>query len=651
MKKYLLLTLSTFLLTLSYAQKDPILMYVDGKPVYKSEFLQIYLKNNPNPKYDKASLDEYLELFTKFKLKVAEAERLGYDTIPKLNNELEGYRKQLSTPYMIDSAKNDQLVREAYNRTLKERRASHILVKVDPNATPSDTLSAWNRIMGLKKRIDGGEDFATVARTKSGSDDPSARENGGDLGYFAAFQMVYPFEDAAYITPVGKVSNPVRTKFGYHIIKVVDERDARGSIQTSHLMVAVKKDAPKEEMEAAERKINDIYTELQQGAKWEDMVNKYSDDPTSMSKGGMLPVFGTGASTRMVPEFEDAAFKISKDGDISKPIQTDYGFHIIKRIEKFDVKSFDELKKELQNKVNRDERSKKNQNSFIAKLKKEYKYKNTASAGLKFFKNDLDSTYFEGKYTGSRLKTNTTLFTLNGKNYTQKDYLDYLTANYRMSKKSDISLFVDKSYLEFENAKILEYEESQLTKKYPAYKALMQEYHDGILLYEVMTDEVWNKALKDTSGLRTYFNLNREKYMFGQRYDALVYETYKPEIAEEVYKMIQNDTINSRHVIEKVNKESELNLTVRTNKFEMENTPFLKDQNLKPGINDPYLYDGKYYVVKVTEKLEPMPKELTETKGAVTSDYQNELEKQWLFEIAERHTVKIDKDVLYSLGK
>ncbi len=651
MKKYLLLLAGAFVFSNYYAQKeDPVLMYVDGAPVLKSEFLQIYLKNNNDPKYDKASLDEYMELFKKFKLKVAEAEALGYDTIPKLKKELDGYRKQLSVPYLIDSAKNQQLVREAYDRTKNEVRASHILIRLEPNASPADTLKAWNRIMALKKRIENGEDFATVAREKGGSEDPSVAQNGGDLGYFNAFQMVYPFEDAAYNTPVGTVSKPIRTRFGYHIIKVTDKRASRGSIQTAHIMIAIRSTAPKEELEAARKKADEIYAELQNGADWNDMVKKYSDDPGSMSRGGLLPVFGTGTNTRMVPEFESAAFALKNDGDISKPIQTEYGFHIIKRVEKYDVKSFEDLKKELQNKVNRDERSKKTQDSFVEKLKKEYKFKDKSKKGLKWFEENLDSTYFMGKWDKT-LPSDKFLFSIENQAYGQKDFAEYLKANFRSVPKNDIDEVVKAQYRNFQKEKILEYEESQLDRKYPEFKALMQEYHDGILLYEVMTDKIWNKAIEDTTGLKNYFEAHRDNYMFGDRYDAVVYEVYNDSTAQEVFKMIQNDTINSRHVLDEINKDSELNLTVRTNKFEIESTPFLKGTNLQKGVNKPFMYEGKYYVVKVNEKIPPTRKELSETKGAVTSDYQAELEQQWLEELRKKHTVKVNEDVLYSLGK
>ncbi len=372
-------------------------MEVNGAPVTKSEFLQIYLKNNKDPKFDKASIDEYMVLFKKFKLKVAEAEALGYDTIPKLVKELQGYKRQLANPYLVDSAANNELVQEAYERMKTEVRASHILIRVGPQASRIDTMKAWNKLQSCLTRINKGEPFSSVAKSKNGSEDPSVQMNGGDLGYFTAFQMVYPFEDMAYKTEVGKVSMPVRTQYGYHLIYVTDKRPARGRIKVAHIMVQAGSKSTKNEQESALKKINEIYSELNKGAEWNEMVSKFSEDPGSAKNKGELPEFGSGTTQRMVPEFEEEAFKLQKNGQFSKPVKTAYGYHIIKRIRWSDIESFDKLKKTIQAKVNKDVRAKKTQNSFVSKLKTLYGYQRNFS-GLKSMEKYMDSSYFLGKW-------------------------------------------------------------------------------------------------------------------------------------------------------------------------------------------------------------------------------------------------------------
>lgn len=652
MKKSILVFFFGLLAQLSFAQKEPVVMTINDKPVTKSEFLQIYTKNNPNPSFDKDSLDRYMELFQVFKLKVAEAEALGYDTLPRLQKELEGYKKQLALPYLIDSVQNQAMVQEAYNRTANEVRCSHILIKLDPNASPKDTLAAYNRLLGLKARIEKGEDFAAVAKSKLGSEDPSVVNNGGDLGYFTAFQMVYPFEEKAYTTPVGSISEPFRTRFGYHILKVTDKRPARGTIKVAHLMISTGREASVETKQNAEKKINELYDSLAAGASWEKMVSAYSDDANSIKKGGELPAFGSGTSQRMVLEFEDAAFALKKVGEISKPVKTQYGYHIIKLIEWTPVKSYELMRRELQAKVNKDERSKITQDSFVQKLKDQYSYSFKGAKGLTWFEQQIDSTFFMGKWKASSLKSNKTLFVLGGQKFKQQDFAKYVEKNFRTVRKDEPSVVVKQLYAQWEKNQILAYEEALLPAKYPAYKALLQEYHDGIILYEIMQDQVWNKAVKDTAGLRAYFMENRNKYVWSERLDATVYECKDEHIAVQVYGMlVTSDTVSSKEVLELINKDSELNLKVRMNKFEVNQTPYLQNRNFTKGLNPVYSNEGKWYVVKVSEVLAPGPKAYNEAKGLATSDYQAYLEKKWLEALRLKHKIVINEDVLYQIGQ
>ncbi len=652
MKKTIVCFLFGLLTQFAFGQKEPVVMTINDKPVTKAEFLQIYTKNNPSPSFDKDSLDRYMQLFEVFKLKVAEAEALGYDTLPRLQKELEGYKKQLALPYLIDSVQNQAMVQEAYNRTATEVRCSHILIKLDPNASPKDTLDAYNRLLGLKARIEKGEDFASVAKSKLGSEDPSVVNNGGDLGYFTAFQMVYPFEEKAYTTPVGSVSDPFRTRFGYHILKVTDKRAARGTIKVAHLMISTGREASTETRQNAEKKINEIYDSLSTGASWEKMVNAYSEDANSVKKNGELPAFGSGTSQRMVLEFEDAAFGLKRVGEFSKPVKTQYGYHIIKLIEWTPVKSYDLLRRELQAKVNKDERSKITQDSFVQKLKQQYNYAYKADKGLAWFEQQIDSTFFMGKWKASALKSNKTLFVLGGQKYKQQDFAKYVEKNFRTVRKDAPAVVVKQLYTQWEKNQILAYEEALLPSKYPAYKALVQEYHDGIILYEIMQDQVWNKAVKDTAGLRAFFMENRSKYVWSQRLDATIYECKDEHVAVQVYGMLVSaDTVTSKEVLDVINKDSELNLKVRMNKFEVAQTPYLKDRNFTQGLNPVYSMDGKWYVVKVSAVLAPGPKEFNEAKGLATSDFQAYLEKKWLEALRLKHKIVINEDVLYQIGQ
>jgi len=644
-----ILLFSTILLLLSNINaQEEVVMEINGQAVTKSEFLQIYLKNNDAPKYDKASLDDYMELFTKFKLKVAEAEALGYDTVPKLKRELEGYRKQLALPYLIDSTENKAMVAQAYDRLRTEVRASHILIRLKPNAKAEDTAMAYNRLLGLRKRIIDGEEFEIVARSKNGTEG-----NAVDLGFFTAFQMLYSFEETAYTTEIGSVSMPFRTKFGYHILSVTDRRPAKGTMKSAHLMISSTSESSKEEQKSAERKINEIYALLQDSLtdeKWKNMVTKYSDDPSSSRKSGELPLFGSGTSQRMVPVFEDAAFSIQTDGAISKPIKTDYGYHIIRRLEWNDLRSFNDMKKELQKRVNKDERSKKTQDVFVTKLKAKYGFEEGEKQYLDWFVENLDSSFFVGNWTGDNLKIDNVLFTIGDSNYRQMDFSEHLRRTFRNGRGKSFQEIVDSQYKVWVKKGVLAYEESKLASKYPEYKALVQEYHDGIILYEVMSDKVWNKAVKDTIGLKAYYETQKSKYMWPDRIDATIYTCASADVSQSVYKMLKKKKNNSKVILGAINKESELNLDVKMNKYIQKATPFLKGRIFNKGRNEGYEFEDKFYVVVLNEVLPEMPKELKETKGAVISDYQNYLEKDWMKVLVEKYPITVYDNVLYNLG-
>jgi peptidyl-prolyl cis-trans isomerase SurA len=648
MKNLIVFGITFIIFNIALAQNDQIVLEINNKPIYKKEFLQIFLKNNSNPKFDKASIDEYLELYKKFKLKVSEAEALGYDTIIKLKRELEGYRKTLANSYLIDKEENNKLVEEAYTRLKTEIRASHILINLKSN-NPKDTLLAYEKITELRNRILKGEDFNKIA--KEFSEDPSAQYNQGDLGFFTAFQMVYPFEDAAYKLEKDQISDIIKTRFGYHIIKLTDQRPARGIMKASHIMISVKKDASKNEIETAKKKIDEIYAELVKGGSFEDLAQKYSEDPGSSDKGGKLPEFGSGTSTRMVTEFEDQAFLLTDNGSFSKPFQTDFGFHIVKRINHTPLASFEDLKKELQNKVNKDERSKKTQQSFIKKLKTEYDYRLVSKKSIKWFTKNIDSTYSIGKWNYNKLNTNKVIFTLDSKEFTQKMFGEFLMNNYKNAPKNIKSDFIEKQFNNWVSYEVLKYEDSKLESKYPEFKALMQEYHDGVLLYEIMTDKIWNKASKDTLGLKQFYENNINKYQWKKRIDATIYECQTNDIAKKVLKMLQSsDTINSKHIIEKINATSELNLKVKMNKYEIDELPYLSNVEIKKGINQIIQYNGKFYVLKISEIIPPCPKTIKEAKGLIVSDYQNHLEKIWIEELYKKYNFKIVDNVIYNLG-
>ncbi|RSK35297.1 peptidylprolyl isomerase [Hymenobacter metallilatus] len=511
-----------------------------------SEFAYVYRKNNSTaPEYGtKASVQEYLDLYTNFKLKVLEAEQRGLDTTQAFKRELDGYRQQLAQPYLTEKSVTDKLVREAYDRMSKEVSASHILIRITPDASPKDTLAAYQKITALRQRVTGGEDFAKVARETS--EDPSAAENGGKLGYFTAMQMVYPFESVAYSTPVGQVSQPVRTRFGYHIIKVNDVRPAQGEIKVAHLMIRTTPGMPAADSVTTKKKVDELYSRLtKQGASWEKTVAQFSEDAGSAANGGELPPFGTG---RMIPSFEEAAFKLRKPGDISQPIQTPYGWHIIRLIEKQPVPTFEAMEPTLKSKVAKDSRSELNKAAFLKRVRTENSFTENQAAKDYMFSR-VDTALVSGRYAYSaptvpvkakQLPTdNTTLFSIGGKSYLVKDFLTYAQQNQRPRPGSEPRFVAQQLYDQYVEQSLTEFEKANLENKYEDYRMLVKEYRDGILLFQLMDEKVWSKAIEDTVGLQQFFTENQAKYQWEPRVQATVISAASPELLAKAQQQLK----------------------------------------------------------------------------------------------------------------
>lgn len=496
------------------------------------EFRYVYNKNNSNAAdaNTEKSVREYVDLYVNFKLKVMDAEKDGLDTTNSFKRELEGYRKQLAKPYLTDKTVTEKLVKEAYERMKEEVSAAHLLIKCDPKADPKDTLNAYNRILDLRKRILSGESFDKVA--KENSEDPSAKFNDGNLGYFTAMQMVYPFEDAAYKTAKGSISNPIRTQFGYHILKVQDRRPSQGQITVAHIMVRANPGMPAEDSIAARKKIYDIYDRVKAGGNFAGLALEFSDHTDSKTKGGILPAFGTGT---MVPSFENAAFALRDTGRYSEPFQTPFGWHIVKLINRKTLEPFEELKSSLESKVSKDSRSELNRSFLIAKLKKENGFKeNNAILAYAISKADSNLTKGKWKFDMADKKLDQVILSIKEKNYLLRNFWSYVEKKQTLTQSNAPDYQMKLLFRDYADDCVLEYEESHLNEKYEDYKMLVKEYRDGILLFTLMDQKVWTKALEDTTGLKKFHGSNKAKYAWGERIKATIYSCSNPKVLDNV---------------------------------------------------------------------------------------------------------------------
>lgn len=627
-----------------FAQSD-VVMTLGDEQVSIADFEAIFKKNNRDSVISQADLDEYMELFINFKLKVAEARSRGMDTVPAFVSELQGYRRQLTRPYLTDGELLDELVRDAYERKTQEVRASHILISCELKASPEDTLKAWNKIMKLRNRIMAGEDFESVARGVGGSEDPSVAQNGGDLGYFSVFQMVYPFENAAYTTEVGQVSMPVRTRFGYHLLNVVDRREARGELRAAHIMVRADEKDP-ESVKQGKAKIDNIYTMLRNGADFQEMALKFSEDASTARNGGELPWFGSG---KMIESFENTAFGLAQDGDVSEPVQTSVGFHIIKRLEYKPVAAFEEVEKEIRNRVRRDARAEATRASFVRKIGVEYGYEVSQKALKKAIRKNLDTAVWRGNMTIAKAKCQkVTLVSFADQTFSAQEFVDFLNAAGKRKGQGDLDKFLDDQLAAFKEEKLIAYEDSRLEEKHNDFRLLMNEYRDGILLFELTDELVWSKAVKDTAGLEAYYEQQKTNFMWGERLEAGLYGCVSAELADLVRKRLDAGVPPNEIVLE-LNEGGPLNVRYEEGLYERGTNNVVDVVDWAPGVSDVFERDGKFWVVVAKSVRPAEPKALDEARGLITAEYQNYLEDRWIKELRAKYNYAVNNDVLYTL--
>ena len=644
------------------ATAETIILSVGEETVILGDFEHIFLKNNRDSVITQKALDEYLELFINFKLKVQAAEDLGMDTVSTFQRELAGYRSQLARPYLTNNDLLQDLVRQAWERKQEEVRARHILVSCSSEATPSDTLTAWKRAHALRTRVDQGEDFEIIAQSKGGSDDPSARENGGDLGWFTAFQMVYPFEDAAFRTAVGALSPLVRTRYGYHFLEVTGRRDARGEIRTAHIMIRSKSGDTDDAKDRAQSRIAQIHDLLGKGVSWEESALKMSEDASTSSKGGELPWFSTG---KMVESFEDAAFGLSNDGQISEPFQTSYGWHIVKRLEYRAPASFEASKRELEKKVSRDSRSELTRASFIKNLQVEHGFRLQSSAlkGLTRVAAKQDSVFFpKHPVTGVRASDlSRTLLTIADETATLGDFVAHLNMAKIRNAEVGYATIIDRQLESWSEDLLMSYEDARLESKHDDFRLLMEEYHDGILLFELTDEKVWSRAVKDTTGLAAFHMAHTDDFMWGARADIRAFICTDASLAKKVRKAVKKGTDLSSLAAEA----NALNPLA----YRMEEGLFSKGENawadrvlddVANGVSSmnpkgitflEYTAGGdEVILVEVRELLDPRGKTLSEARGQVIAAYQDQLEADWIQELRAKTVIEVNLKALHSLA-
>ncbi|WKV13766.1 peptidylprolyl isomerase [Marivirga harenae] len=673
------------------------LFTVDSLAIFPDEFTYAYEKSNRN-KGEVEPIEEYLDLYINFKLKVTEAKAEGLDTTEAYINELNGYLEEIKKPYLTTEKVNKELVKEAYTRLQQEINASHILIMVDKEASSEDTAKAYQKISEIKEKYEAGESFEALARKYS--EDPSAQSNNGLLGWFTAFQMVYPFESAAFETAAGELSPIIRTQFGYHIVKVNDKRETLGRIKIAHIMKRFPPQATKEDSVNIEKEIKKLHRELQSGGNWFSLATKESEDLNTKDKGGSLPWFGAG---NLPASLETVAFELEEKGDVSLPVKSPYGWHILKLEDKRGVGSLESMHESLSRRVQRDQRSDLKEVEVIKKLKQENNFTTNPEAyNLLKEKEDLRTENFKKKELETRL------FSISGKKYSVNDFLDSFDSSKDL--KSELE--------QYEKSSVIQYEEDNLETKYPEYRLLRQEYKDGLLLFEIMNQKIWSKIGQDSLALKTFYEKNKELYKSNEivKVAKIVFSdtsaikpfknpingSYFPLTQKLEYRMKMNlkdqleqaDSVDYKYYIslqipENLGESDSLQLFEDLNQtfgnmevvkltYSDENKIYLQllseanellagnnksvetasieiidvkqDSKWKNKTQGDYIktvtQEGMIELNYAVESIPPKQKSFEEARAEVMEDYQKHLEDEWIRQLKEKYEVSVNESVL-----
>ena len=642
-----ILLLSIFLISIKLANAQEVIN-ISGNSITLEEFEYTLMKNNHDKEMTQEYLDEYVELFVNYKLKVLQAKDLGLEKEEDFVAELEMYRKQLAKPYLQAKDFKEELVNEAYERMRYDVNASHILFSFKENSNPEDTLFQYNLARKVKSRIEQGEiTFEQAVREHS-----EETANNGNLGYFTAFDMVYPFETAAYTTDVGKISDIVKTQYGYHLVRVNDKRPSVGEVKVSHIMFKFPKTVNEETISKIKRKAEEVHQKLISGENFTVLADRYSEDRSTAVKGGALPWFGI---NKMAKEFEEASFSLRNIGDFTDPFKTEYGWHIVTLNDRKIIGSLEDHKEEIKNKIEKGSRVLLSERALLKRIKSDYKFQEHHYNSYR--KNKVKESINLEKLFTSSLKNedikrysndDRELFSLDEIIFTQQDLKDFIL------EYQESGIDFEMIYQKFVDFTCLEYEESKLEENYPEYKRLLNEFRDGILLFDLTSKMVWNKAMVDTIGLEKYFNKNRDNYVWEDRAEANVYTCSDYKIATRLKMLLWKKSkgmITIQEIQESLNDNSALNLQVSSSKYSYGDNAYLDKAKWTKGVSEFLTESDAIIVVEITDVIPSSYKEINECKGKVISDYQNFLEDQWLLMLRDKYTVNINHEVLKSVVK
>ena len=666
---------------------DPVVMEVGGEKVYKSDFMKEFLptvgKNVGDAPtvctYEKReALNNYVNLYANFRAKLLDAKAMGFDTMPELKSELYKYRRELAAPYLIDSSVLSALLHEAYERNHYSLDAAHILVHVRQDAAPEDTLAALQRIQELRRRVMDGEDFFAVASEEVHRVNPKApnRPNEGELGYFTSFDMVYPFENAAYGLQVGEVSQPVRTRFGYHIVKLLDKVELQGKVSVAHIWLHATDSLKNKGL------IHTMYQRLMDGTPFEEMARE-SDDRTTSGNGGLMPDV---TLSQLPPEYIHA-IEHMKVGEVSKPFFTQYGWHIVKLVSKEELAPYEDMVPYYKQKLARDQRGEASRKAFASNCRKKYKIvdltqtpvptdgkkrKKDAPVEMQASLDELISIVPDSVMSGLWRYKDTCFHDLRplvqvpGKTYNVKDVASYIRKHQKQQVATKIDYYVKNHYQDFIDSVTIVYADSQIENENPEFAELVDEYRRGLMIFNYNDRMIWTKAIKDSAGFAGFYNRESQLKDMSKPEDSIYFWRMRARVV--TYDVADSACLapaKAKKILDKGLKKSLGSLEMRdalqkamgkkcSGADAVKSSVDLVEQTHQNLLGDNQWSVGVYMVPQpkgyralVVERVfEPMLKSQLEARGYYLSEYQNEVERNLNEELRKKYNVKINWDVV-----
>jgi peptidyl-prolyl cis-trans isomerase SurA len=619
-------------------------MIIGQEKVSVDEFLRIYQKNNQSTtSYSEKDVQEYVELFTLFKMKLQEAKRMRLDTLPMLKEDYQKYTDQLVQNHFVDKNYIENIWKAQYEHMKYDVKVAHIMVKCAPNANPSDTLIAYNKLNYLRQQATK-DNFAKLATENS--EDQSSAIKGGLLGYITAFMTFPEFEQPCFQTPIGAISSIFRTQYGYHIIHVLDKRVARGKIKVAHIYLK-----KSEKPEVAEKQIQEAYKQIMsKKLTFENAVKKYTEDASTKETYGVLNEFGV---SEMVNDFEEQCFALKNPGDLSKPFMTEYGWHLVKLIEKIPVKGYEDSKDYIKQRMANDPRVNNLKGIAYSRMLDKYKFTEPPANLSPLMANMPDTFFMIKNWVLKPMKAieSNTLFSFAGKSFNLKDFTNYVNANYNTASSKSKKDAIDAMYAAYKEKVIWQMAKDLLSAEDKTYSQLESEYMNGLLIFEIMDREVWKKALADTLGSMKMYEEVKSNYWFK---DRVMLEGIKTKKTEGLDTYIQSLTsLSAKVVFEKIKQSKDSNEFVYYERtIERGDYPEIDKAMDAKAISVQFKDEDKSSILaKVVKLLPPSIKPYSEIKGRIQNLYQNKLEKEWGRSLRSKYPVKINNIELSKIIK